>query len=161
MSKVDDAVIQAHSELAKAYFDAENARQAHLAAVTDELVPAGVTAAIKAQATEYTPAQTAFAGVFFMTISTSFTDPSNGKQYTFSGLGGGLGGGDALTWGAAWLNFAPAQLDGQSFRFQANVAVAAVNVQWWGMDGSFWGSFVGAGIPAGLGIFGGQGSVHS
>jgi hypothetical protein len=45
-----------------------------------------------------------------MTIDT--TVDCGGKSYDFHGLGGGLGFGAAVSWGAAWLNFPLETLDG-------------------------------------------------
>lgn len=159
MAEVDERMLALHSDLARLHSEATKARLRALTAATSEPVPDSVQSAIDAEATEYKPVQTAFGGLFFMTIDT--TIDYGGKSYDFHGLGGGLGFGAAVSWGAAWLNFPLETLDGWDFRFEANLGFSAVNVQWWGMGGEYIGSFVGAGISIAAGIFGGQGSISS
>lgn len=155
---VNEDLLQTHSDLARSYFDAQKAHLRSLADASDEPVSDSVKGSIDSiEATEYKPVETAFGGLFFMTIATAIE--SGGKTYNFHGLGGGLGFGAAVTWGAAWLNYPLTKLDGWSIRFEANLSVAAVNVQWWGMKGEYIGSFVGGGISLATGIFGGQGRI--
>jgi hypothetical protein len=160
MYELDEATLPLHSDLARLYFDAQKAHLRALAAAASEPVPGVVQNSIDStQATEYKPVTTAFGGLFFMTIDT--TIKSGGKSYDFSGLGGGLGFGASVSWGAAWLNYPLDVLDGWDFRFEANLGVTVVNVQWWGMQGEYIGSFVGAGVSIAAGIFGGKGSISS
>ncbi|MEV5506561.1 hypothetical protein [Streptomyces orinoci] len=74
--------------------------------------------------------------------------------------GGGLiaGGGDS--WGSVWLNYPPEVLLGWKLRFEANMATAAVNINWWGMSGEYVGSYAGGGLSSGLGAAGGKGDVE-
>lgn len=159
MAEVDESTLALHSDLARLQLETTKARLRALSAAAGEPVPDSVQRSIDAQATEYKPVQTAFGGLFFMTIDTTIN--SGGKSYDFHGLGGGLGFGASVSWGAAWLNYPLETLDGWDFRFEANLGAGAVNVWWWGMHGEYIGTFVGAGISIAAGVFGGQGSISS
>lgn len=83
------------------------------------------------------------------------------KLAYFNGDAGGLVAGGGISAGTLWLNFPVEQLISQDARFQANFLPAMTNVNFWKMDGTPIGSFVGINVAAISGIVGGQGSfVH-
>mmetsp|Transcript_6507 Transcript_6507/g.11226 ORF Transcript_6507/g.11226 Transcript_6507/m.11226 type:complete len:133 (-) Transcript_6507:458-856(-) len=77
----------------------------------------------------------------------------------FNGHCGGLAVGTGVSWGTAWLNYDIADLTkkGWKIRFEANFAVAAINVNLWGPQGEKIGHTASGGIAAILGVVGGEG----
>jgi hypothetical protein len=76
---------------------------------------------------------------------------------SFLGHPGGVAVGGGSAWGTAVLNRTLDSLKGTSVRFEANLLPGASSVNFWLMDGTYLGSYVGAGIPGGAGTVGGQG----
>lgn len=157
MVEIDERMRALHSDMARLQVEMTKARLRALSAATGEPVPDSVQRSIAAESTEYQPVETTFGGLFFMVIDTTIN--YEGNSYAFKGMGGGLGFGAAVSWGAAWLNYPLETLDGWDFRFEANLGLSVVNINWWGMSGENIGSFVGAGIALAAGVFGGSGSI--
>lgn len=83
------------------------------------------------------------------------------KLACFNGDAGGLVLGTGISAGTLWLNFPIEELLSQDARFQANFLPTMTNVNFWKMDGTPIGSFVGINVAAISGIVGGQGTfVH-
>ena len=137
----------AHKTMAKAAYDAQYRSMSELASNR------GVAAPEVADASYYYDGLLTWGGVFYAVIGINFND-----GVSFLGHSGGLvfGGGNA--WGTAVLNRPLPPLKGQSVRFEANLLPGSSNVNFWLMDGTFLGTFIGAGIPGGAGVVGGQGS---
>ena len=154
MTEVAEKVRERYSELARIELELQRERLRALVESADEPAPEGVRTTLAVDAPyKYTGVQTAFGGLFFMTVDTTI------GAYDLSGLGGGLGLGASVSWGTAWLNYTIESIAGWDFRFEMQLNPAVVNVNWWGMQGEHIGSFVGGGVSIASGIFGGKGSV--
>jgi hypothetical protein len=158
MTDYDETLLAVHADLARLQFETQKAQLRAQVATATETVPEVVQKSIDSlEATEYKPVETELWGFLYMKVLTGIHYGND--LYGIEGRGGGLAAGYAHSWGAAWLNYPLETLDGWDFRFQANVGFTTTNVNWWGMHGEYIGSFVGAGVEIGLGVFGGSGTI--
>jgi hypothetical protein len=98
----------------------------------------------------------AFGGLLFIVLDSTFL--VNGTEVAdLNCLGGGLAVGASVVWGTAWLNTDVKTLIGQSGAIEAQLNVAATQVNYWA-GGTYVGSGVCGGISLAAGVFGGGGT---
>lgn len=155
------AIVEAHSALALAALEQENARILKVIKAHKELSHLRNSEILSGGNKTSYYSKFSWWSLLIVDVKLYFYNSDNHsfEEGRFEGLGGGLAIGGGGSWGTSWLNFSVGSLRGLKGIYEANLSATVTNINIWKKDGGeLIGNFVGGGAGAGAGIVGGEGT---